>query len=183
MFSRGRTIYFCFLALLVFVLSFADTAGRTWAQKEGPGNEQPIVIKAKSLEMDDARRTITFRGKVHATEKDFVITCEEMVVYYLSSNNQAQEKGVGAKIQKIVAKGGVKIQRAQGGVATADQAVYFWDEEKLVLTGSPEVTQGNDFVKGDKITLYLRENRSVVEGSDGEMVRAVIYPKGSEKTR
>ena len=84
------------------------------------------------------------------------------------------------KIDKIVATGDVRITRPDGGLATADTASYYHDDEKLVLTGNPRVKQGNDFVEGAKISLFIRENRSIVEGSKDKKVKAVYYPT-SEK--
>ena len=37
--------------------------------------------------------------------------------------------------------------------------------------------QGEDFVEGDVITLFLKENRSIVESAGDKKVRAVIFPK------
>jgi len=68
------------------------------------------------------------------------------------------------KIEKIVAKGDVRITRQSGGLATAEEATYYWDEERVVLTGKPVVQQGDDFVEGTMVTLLLKENKSLVEG-------------------
>lgn len=151
------------------------------AEETRKGQEQPIVIKAKSLELDEAHNIITFKGSVTAESKDFIIKCREMVIYYVSHKGEKDKAGLGTKIDKIIAKGSVHIQRQQGGVATSEEAVYFWTEDKLVLTGNPKVNQGQDFVKGHKITLYLKENRSVVESSGDETVKAVIFPKEAKK--
>ena len=51
----------------------------------------------------------------------------------------------------------------------------------MVLTQNPVVKRGNDFVEGDRITMYLKENRSVVESSGDRKVRAIIYPKSKKK--
>ena len=84
-------------------------------------------------------------------------------------------------ISKIIATGRVSISRAQGGLATAEKAVYFEDDEKIVLTGNPVVKQGNDFVEGDRITIFLKENRSVVESFVGKKVKAIIFPKREKR--
>ena len=74
----------------------------------------------------------------------------------------------------------MKITRPAGGLATAEEAVYFQKDATIVLTGTPQVKQGDDFVEGSKITLFLNEDRSIVEGSDGKQVRAVVS-SGPEK--
>jgi lipopolysaccharide export system protein LptA len=63
----------------------------------------------------------------------------------------------------------------------SEKAVYYENDEKVVLTGSPVVKQGNDFVEGSKITLYLKEKRSTVEGSEKEKVRAVLHPRSEKR--
>jgi lipopolysaccharide export system protein LptA len=63
----------------------------------------------------------------------------------------------------------------------AEKAVYYEDDEKVVLTGKPVVKQGNDFVEGSKITLYLKEKRSLVEGSKDQKVRAVLFPRREKR--
>ena len=42
--------------------------------------------------------------------------------------------------------------------------------------GHPHVAQGQDTIAGRLITLYLQDNRSVVEGGGEQPVQAVIYP-------
>lgn len=148
----------------------------------GPGTGSgPLVIKSESLELDDQKKEVTFRGSVHATRDDFEIDCEQMLVRYADPSEGKQEDLTNARIKEIVATGKVVIRRAQGGVATAERAVFSQGDEKVVLTGNPSVKQGNDLVEGEKITIFLRENRSVVEGSRDNRVRAVIYPRDKER--
>ncbi|MEJ2200897.1 MAG: LptA/OstA family protein, partial [Desulfuromonadaceae bacterium] len=65
-------------------------------------------------------------------------------------------------------------------VATAEQAVYFSKEGQIVLTGSPEVHQGQDLIQGDEITFFLNEERSIVTGQKGGRVTAVFRSQGSK---
>lgn len=52
----------------------------------------------------------------------------------------------------------------ENGHATCQKAVYFADGEKVVLTGDPVAWEKGTRVSGKQITLYLAEERSVVEG-------------------
>ncbi len=154
------------------------------AESEGKKTEQtdgaPIVIKADSLEMDDKKKIVIFTGNVDVKEKDFVINCQKMVLYYKGqATGQASETGE-FSIDKIIATGKVTIKRPGGGLATAEKALYYRGDEKVVLTGNPKVKQGDDFVQGSKITIYLKENRSVVEGSKSDKVRAVYFPRSKK---
>jgi lipopolysaccharide export system protein LptA len=53
--------------------------------------------------------------------------------------------------------------------------------ENVVLTGNPVVKQENDFVEGDRITMFITENRTVVEGSADRKVRALIFPNREKR--
>ena len=57
----------------------------------------------------------------------------------------------------------VKI-KYENGNATCQKAVYFVDGEKVVLTGDPVAWEKGTRVSGKQITIYLVEERSVVEG-------------------
>jgi len=144
------------------------------AQKTGQG---PMVIHSKTLEADDKKRIVIFTGDVEGKRDDFTVYCQKMVVHYQKSPAKDGTEEVATQIEKIVASGNVKIVRAEGGVATGQEAVYYQQDEKLVLTGKPVVKQDESSVEGDRITLYLKENRSVVESSSEKKVRAVIFPK------
>ena len=144
------------------------------AQKKSPG---PMVIKSKTLEADDNKKRVTFAGDVEAKRDDFTVLCQKLVVFYENPSEQKETEKVSARIDRIVATGTVKIIRAEGGVATGEKAVFYQKDEKLVLTGKPVVKQGEDFVEGDVITLFLKENRSIVESAGDKKVRAVIFPK------
>jgi len=44
------------------------------------------------------------------------------------------------------------------------------------------VWQEDNVVTGERITIYLAEDRSVVEGGKQERVKAVFYPKNQEQS-
>ena len=62
--------------------------------------------------------------------------------------------------------------------ARAARAVFFNLEQRIVLSGGADLTQGANTLKGETVTIFMRENRSVVTGGEGGRVRAVIQPKG-----
>lgn len=66
----------------------------------------------------------------------------------------------------------------QGWVATGNQAEYFSEERKVVLTGNTKVWQNNNLVTGDTFVMYLDEGKSIVEKGQkkGERVKAFFYP-------
>ncbi len=169
--------YIPLAGMILFILLYGATlwAGPlTKSQEKGQG---PMVIKSKTLEADDKKKQIVFSGDVEAKRDDFTVLCRKLVVFYENKADKKKSGEVSSQIDRIVATGAVKIVRAEGGTATGEKAVFYQKDEKLVLTGKPVVKQGEDFVEGDVITLFLREDRSVVESEGSKKVKAVIFPK------
>jgi lipopolysaccharide export system protein LptA len=152
---------------------------------QGPSKEEskaaPIVIQSNSLEIDNKKRIIIFKGEVDAKEKTFNIQCDELLLYYIEASAPVENEDPNLKVDRIVARGRVKIIRPEGGSASAEHAVYYQAEERVVLTGNPIVSQGDDFIEGERITLFMRESRSVVEGSKKRKVKAVVNSIGDKE--
>src|SRR5438132_11457953 len=73
----------------------------------------------------------------------------------------------------VMMTGRVKIEKDSGS-ATCEKAIYYHDGDKIVLTGDPVAWDKGTRVSGKQITMFLAEDRSVVEG--GSHVR--IEPDG-----
>jgi lipopolysaccharide export system protein LptA len=79
------------------------------------------------------------------------------------------------KISRIEVQG--RVRMVQGDrVATGDKAIYYNQEDKLVLLGNPQLWRGENSLKGRQIVFYVKENRAIVEGDPKKRVEAVIYP-------
>jgi lipopolysaccharide export system protein LptA len=77
-------------------------------------------------------------------------------------------------VQNIVAVGNVRIDQGTRW-AVGGQAVFDQGQRTLVLTENPVLHDGPNVVAGDRVIVYLDENRSVVEGGR-KRVKAVLYP-------
>jgi lipopolysaccharide export system protein LptA len=170
----------CFLCVIAVLGLLWPSAVRPEAAAKEPVHSS-IVINSNRLEVDNQRKIVIFSGDVDARRDDFTMTCEKMVLYYIEEAAEAASEKQEMRIDRIVATGQVKITRAEGGSATAEKATYYQAEEKIVLTGNPMVKQGNDFVEGSTITLFLTEDRSIVEGSKGKRARAVLSPSSTKR--
>ncbi|MDY6971444.1 MAG: lipopolysaccharide transport periplasmic protein LptA [Thermodesulfobacteriota bacterium] len=180
--SQRHGPFFLFAVLLTGLLLSGHVRSDT-SQKESEKalTSEAIVIASKSLEIDDDLKLITFTGDVNAKSDDFVIDCQKLVVYYENAPARNETGEVKTRFDKIIATGQLTIKRIQGGVATAEKAIYYQQDEKVVLTGNPVVRQDNDFVEGNRITIFIKENRSVVESSEDSRVKAFIFPKNEER--
>lgn len=168
---------FLFFSVVLSFVLFTDTVhSRNLEKGIQKGETGPMVINSRTLEADDRKKTVEFKDDVEAKTEDFTIHCQLLVVYYEKAPGKKGADESGTRINKIIATGDVKILRNEGGTASAKKAVYYHQDEKLILTGKPVVQQGDNFVEGDRITLFLKEDRSLVESLKNKKVKAVIFP-------
>lgn len=113
---------------------------------------------------------------------ELVVHSDVMIVYFkekapsgTSANpTSGANSDSGKEISYIEAEGRVRIEKGESR-ATSQHALYNKVEEKIILTGSPVAWQTGTRISGPKMTMFLKENRSVVEGG----TRVVI--EGSEQ--
>ncbi len=136
----------------------------------------PIHITSDKMEALNQSKTIIFTGHVVATKKNFILHSDRLEVFY----NKSRVKGHGAEtkrvIKKIIALGHVRISKGKR-IGIGQKAVYDKAAEKITIIGAAQVWEGPNRVRGDRITLFLNEDRTVVEGSGKIKVHAVVYPK------
>lgn len=154
--------------LCIFLLLPLSALAATGLSSENRG---PVEVTSDRLEVDDLAQTLVFIGNAVATQDDVTIQGNRLTVKY---------KGEKREIEQVIAEGDVRIQQGSR-VAVGERAVLYHPEERIVLTGSPEVRDGDNFVKGQEITVFLNDKRSVVKGGAGGRVNAVFTPKTEEK--
>jgi len=120
------------------------------------GKREPVVVTSNRMEADHLGEQVTFSGAVTLKKEDVTLHADTLRVFY-----DPRSKGV----REIRARGKVRVVQ-EGRVALADKAVYFSKEEKIVLTGDARVIENDNQVGGERITLFIRENRSFVEGGN-----------------
>ena len=77
----------------------------------------------------------------------------------------------------------MKIITKDCRIGTAKRAEYYDDEQSVVLVGNARVWQEDNVVTGERIMMFLAEDRSVVEGGKQGRVKAVFYPKRPGRRR
>ena len=164
----------CLLALsILLVLCSAASAQKEAAKKQS----EAIRITSEKMEVKDQKGTVVFTGNVVAKKGDLTIYSDILEVYY-GKKAAAASSGEGSKsrrkLEKIVVRGHLRIVQGKRR-ATAKKAVYYKPQEKIVLIKDARIWDGANTIKGDKITLFVNENRSVVESSGKDRVEAVVY--------
>ena len=129
---------------------------------------EPIVITSNRMEAEKLGEKVTFSGNVELKKEGMTVTSDQMVVFYDPGSKN---------IREIVARGNVVV-RKEGRIALANVATYSLREEKIVLTGDARIIENENQVGGQKIILFMRDDRSIVEGG-----KVLLYQDKLDKSR
>jgi lipopolysaccharide export system protein LptA len=182
--NRHRRMKFLIILFLLFLFSIsAEAQGKKDVGKNGEKGLQtdrnfgftasraPIDITSNTVEADQKTNTVTFKGNVIAKQEDTTLYANTLTILYDPNTK---------KLKEIVAVGNVKVvqldRRATGQKATFDQ-----DKNKVVLDGEAVVREGTNVIRGERITFYVDEERSVVEPVKGGRVSTSITPPPKEE--
>lgn len=177
-------ILFLFLNVVLFgdVLP-SHSAEPGILQKNGVTAAVPTTITAKKVTVRKQDSRAVFEGTVVLTRGPLLVYSDKMIVLFHSLGSgqapttssgqvagQSADKGKDTpprmsnhSVHRVEAIDHVKIKYATGN-ATCQKAVYFSEGDKIVLTGEPVAWEKGTRVSGKQITIYLAEERSVVEG-------------------
>ncbi len=133
--------------------------------------KDPIFITADWMEVDQARNTITYKGRVVTVQADMTMRSDVLIAYYDPEMKQ---------MKQIVAQG--KVNATQGDrVATGEKAVFDDKAKTVTLTGNPVMRQGNSQVSGSKVIYFMEQDRAIAEGEGQIRVQATIFPDDLNK--
>jgi lipopolysaccharide export system protein LptA len=118
------------------------------------GDREPMVVTSARMEADELGNRVTFVGDVILKKEAMTLTSDHLVVFY-----DPASKGV----REIEALGNVVV-RKEGRIAHANKAIYYSKDEMIVLTGDARINDNENQLGGERITLFMRDDRSIVEG-------------------
>lgn len=133
---------------------------------------QPLTVDADRMERFGKESLVIFTGNVVARQNNSVQYADRMEVYF-------DEKG--DRVLRTISTGGIRIITRDCRTATAKRAEYFDLDQRAVLSGNARVWQDDNVVSGETITIYLSQDRSIVQGGTQERVKAVFYPREDGK--
>ncbi|MBI5180076.1 MAG: hypothetical protein HZA05_01575 [Nitrospirae bacterium] len=167
--------------LIVFLL-YNSANGKELSHKDD--EDKPIVITSQRMTAINEQNKLIFEKDVIVKKDDMTLYADKMEILFvkvkdagltaIADDSSKEDK---RDISTIKAMGNVKIIRGEK-TATADEAVYYKDEEKVVLTGEPKAWEKNDMVTGTKMTIYIKEDRSIVEGS-----KVIVSPQRKDNKK
>jgi lipopolysaccharide export system protein LptA len=117
---------------------------------------EPIVVTSSHMKADKLGERVVFSGEVTLKKEAMTLNSDSVTVFY--------DAGTRA-IREIEALGNV-IVRKEGRIALASRALYYSKEEKIVLTGDARIIENDNQLGGERITLFIRDDRSIVEGGN-----------------
>ncbi len=130
--------------------------------------DQPVTVDSDKMERFGKEGLVIFTGNVIARQDNSVQYADRMEVYM-------DEKG--DRILRTVSTGNIRIITKDCRTGTARRAEYHELEQRVVLMGGARVWQDDNVVSGETITIYLSQDRSVVQAGTQERVKAVFFPK------
>jgi lipopolysaccharide export system protein LptA len=157
--------------------------------------KEPIHIRSHDLEFFYNQKRIIYRGSVVATQGDSTLKSRTLTVTYedvtptpvtqgvglVPSTPAAQGGGTaetskGQKIKEIIAEENVEITSTTRQ-ATCHKAVFSDAARTITLTGNASLRDEANEVTGQKVTIYVDEGRTTVEGDP----RMTLTPKQEGK--
>jgi len=151
-------------------------------------SKEPIVIVSDTLDYDYKNNIVVYRGSVVATQGEVKLTSD--VLHITLEAKPVPENGAktttttiastpdpaggGQRLKEVIATGNVRIDQGTKW-ATGGRAVFEQSDRTVVLTENPMLHDGKNEVAGDRVVVYLDEDRSVVEGGR-KRVKAVLFP-------
>jgi lipopolysaccharide transport protein LptA len=141
---------------------------------------KPIEIQSDKLRSENEGKKFIFSGNVLSNWGDLEIKSDILEVYANPKSKVDRKKATedvsqaGQDLDKIIAIGNVDIKKGDRR-AKGDRAHYDNKKQIIVITGEPSATawEGENIIKGKKMTFILEEDLFKVEGR----VILVLNPK------
>lgn len=161
-----------FYKIFVFaLLTFFLTCGYSHAQNNGepPAAKSPVKIQSDTMRYYGKDKKSIFSGNVVAVSDNFTLTSDNVTVLL----NKDMD------VDKIICNGNVNF-KTDDIVAVSKNAEVDQKSEIAVLSGGVKVWQGENFLEGNKVTMYYAENRIVVNSGEKQRVTITFKPGDNE---
>lgn len=181
---RARAVLAAGALALIPVLSAAQSAPKTSAAQPSASSAAPsttpkattaplpLTVDSDKMERFGKASLVIFTGNVVARRDNSVQYADRLEVYM-------DEKG--ERVMRTVSTGSVRIITKDCRTGTAQRAEYFDLDQRVVLSGNARVWQDDNVVSGDTITLYVAQDRTIVEGAKQERVKGIFYSQKDTK--
>ena len=152
------------VSVAVTVFTMATTTA-TFAEPKTPPR---IEIGADKLEVTQTKRRAVFSGNVKIKRGTMTLTCSSLEATY-------DEKGA---LNTLKASGAVQVT-GRNIKATAGAAQYNQSEGTLALTNKPTLQRGRSLMRGEKIMIWIDQERVVIDKAQGTLDPTLLTPPES----
>jgi lipopolysaccharide export system protein LptA len=167
--------------MVFFTVSFLGAKETDTKKKIKLDKDQPIQIVSDRLDAYNEKKLVVFSGHAVATQGDKTIKADRLFLYYkkdprVPEKTGTQDVGSAGDLEKIEAKGHVIITQGER-IVTGNDAIFYQDTQQIIMLGNAVMREGRNVIHGDRIVVFLDEDRGVVESVEKSRVRATIYPE------
>lgn len=138
-----------------------------------------VVITSEALTVYRATQQAIFTGAVRATQKDMVINCDKMIVFYDESARSTSDSMSEGKIKKIELVDNVEL-KTPNEHATSNKGEYDTNTEVLILYENVHLIQHKNILEGDILIYNRKTGKSMLkraENADNNRVKAILIPE------
>lgn len=137
------------------------------------GGGQPLTVDSDKMERFGKESLVIFTGNVIARYNNNVQYADRTEVYFDEKED---------RLLRTVSTGNVKIITRDCRTGTARRAEYYDLDQRVVLKGNARMWQEDNVVTGETITIFISQDRMIVEGGKQERTKGIFYSRDDKKT-
>ena len=119
--------------------------------------KKPIEIIADIMEWNKQDNQAIATGNAKAVQDQTTIKADKIIAVLSDDNSQ--------QITKLEAIGRVVFFKDKQ-LATGNKAIYYLNQDKVIISGSVELKRDGNIIKGEKLIIDFLTGLSKMEGSD-----------------
>ena len=123
-----------------------------------------ILIESEELVITNEPLTTTFIGNVYAYDSEIKLWSDKILILYTEIDNQ---------IDQIKCFGNAKLVRENQEI-TSENMTYFVIDKKIYAKGDITLTQDENVMKGNELSVDLVKSTSIMKGSQNNKVTVSI---------
>ena len=170
--SRALAGVLAVLALVMGATAQGQTRPATPPAGGSGGGSQPVTVDADKMERFGKESLTIFTGNVVARQNNNVQYADRMEVYFDEKED---------RILRTVSTGNVRIITRDCRTGTARRAEYYDLDQRVVLKGNARMWQEDNVVTGETITIFISQDRVIVESGNQERTKGIFYPRDENK--
>lgn len=157
-------------SFLLIMLVACFTMSAQAADLRSVKSKNPIKIESDYMKYTGDDKVSHFSGNVIVNNGNMRMKSDSMDVSFDDKN----------QVKEIYSQGNVKIEK-EGMLSLSNNAKFFSADNRVLLTGNVRVWQGDNYLEGEKVTLYNDTNKIQVDRGTNKRVKIIIVPKEDKK--